>query len=104
MADQYRVILSGRAVADLEQVFDYIFLDSPSNAVAVIERLLAAIDDLDSMPMRYKAVARSRRLGSMIRAFAVDSFVISYRVDEQPPAVWIVSVRHGSRRRPSVVN
>jgi hypothetical protein len=70
------------------------------NAGLVIDRLLNAISDLELMPGRFRLVGRSRKRGSPIHARVVRPFLIYYRIDQSPRAVWVVEVRHGARRQP----
>lgn len=100
MADIYRVNISERALADLASIFDFIHQDSPQHAPPMIERLLNAIDDLESMPARFRPAGRSRKRGSTVHARVVRPFIIYYRIDERSAAVFILEIRHGARRQP----
>ena len=100
MSDTRRVILAPEALSDLEGIADYIRQDSPQNAAAVAERILKAIDSLAMMANRGRQVGRSRRRGSPIRAMIVRPFIVYYRIDEEPAAVYVLNRRHGSRCPP----
>ena len=60
MPERYRVVISPRALSDLEEIRRYIEKDSPQNASAVIRRFIAAIDSLEQFPHRNK-VYQGRR-------------------------------------------
>lgn len=98
MPDVYHVIITERALAALQEIFNYIQHDSPQNAAEVIERLLDEIDDLEFMPSRFKVVGRSRKHRSPIHARTVKPFLVYYRIDEPRRAVFIDDVRRGTRR------
>lgn len=100
MAEEYRVILSADALADLEGIARYIRDRSPQNAPVVAEKILDAIDSLAVMPRRFKQVGGSRKRGSAIHAMVVRPFIVYYRAEDQPAAVHVLHVRHGHRRQP----
>lgn len=52
-----KVVLDPRAVADPERIEDFIAVDSPANAIAVVERILSSIERLGERP----SMARSGR-------------------------------------------
>ena len=100
MSDVYRVILTHEAIAALENIAGYIRQHSPQNAALVAEKILDSIDSLATMPTRFKVVGTSRKRGSPIHAMVVRPFIVYYRVDQSTQAVFILDVRHGSRRQP----
>jgi plasmid stabilization system protein ParE len=57
MPDSYQVRITLEALSDLEEIFDYIRQSSPQNARTVIERLMDAIDGLQSFPSRFRSPA-----------------------------------------------
>ena len=100
MADTHRVIITKEALADLEAIAAYIRQSSPQNAAAVSGRILDAIDGLGLMPRRFKQVGMSRERGSPVHSCVVRPFIIYYRVDDSPAAVYVLNVRHGARQQP----
>lgn len=96
----HRIVLTEDAVADLEGIALFIRQYSPQNAAAVAQTVLNAIDSLASMPTRFKHVAKSRKRGTPVHALTLRPFVIYYRVEPAPATVYILSVRHGGRRKP----
>jgi plasmid stabilization system protein ParE len=100
MPASYHVIITAQALADIQQIFDYIQQRSPQNAPEVIRKILDTIDSLASLPSRHKIVGRSRKTGSRVHSTVVSSYIIYYRVDVKPAAVFVLTIRHGSRRQP----
>ena len=100
MPDTHRVILTSEALTGLENIARYIRKHSPQNAAAVASAILNAIDSLGQMPTRFKRAGNSRTRGTRIHALVVRPFIIYYRVEDQPPTVYVLQVRHGSRRQP----
>jgi plasmid stabilization system protein ParE len=62
MADTHRVLITADALADLQAIAAHIRRDSPQNAAAVAERIIDAIDSLESMPTRFRRAGTSRKL------------------------------------------
>jgi plasmid stabilization system protein ParE len=100
MSDTHRVILTAEALSDLEGIALYIRQHSPQNAATVAERILDAIDSLAFMPRRFRRVGRSNKRGSPVHAMVVRPFIIYFRVEDSPPTVHILKVRHGRRQQP----
>jgi plasmid stabilization system protein ParE len=61
MPGTYRIKLTAAATADLEGIFDYIQKDSRENAAKFIGKILAEIDELYTMPLRFKFYCLSRK-------------------------------------------
>ena len=100
MPDTYRVRISPRALADLEQIFAYVRRHSPQNAASVIEKLIDAIGGLDILPHRFDVPRTGTVRGRQVRSMPVRPYLVRYRIDETTKAVYVIRVRHGARRRP----
>jgi addiction module RelE/StbE family toxin len=81
------------AVADLENIQDYIARDSAEYADAVVERLMLSVEQLQSFPASGRVVpeAKDRR----VRELLVESYRVIYRVKKG--AVQILTIVHGAR-------
>lgn len=62
--------------------------------------IVNAIDSLGFMPSRFKRVGKSAKRGTPVHAMVVRPFIVYYRVEEQPAAIYILIVRHGRMRQP----
>jgi plasmid stabilization system protein ParE len=100
MPDTHRVIITKEALSDLEGIARFIRDHSPDNAADVAEAIVGAIDSLGFMPNRFKRAGKSRKHGSPIHAMVVSTFIVYYRVDDQPKAVHLLNIIHGARRQP----
>jgi plasmid stabilization system protein ParE len=98
--DTYRVDLTPSSYADLLAVFEYIELQSPDNAAALVERVLAAVRELDILPTRHPVAGRSRRTGADVYKLVVDPLLVYYVVDHRRKLMTVRTVRHGARRQP----
>ena len=99
MAD-YRVIVSRRAFSNLNEILDYIKIDSPVNAVRTVDRLQKAMESLHMFPLRYPVVVGSKRSRGAVRRMPVSSYLVYYRVSEIEKVVRVLTVRHAARRQP----
>ena len=98
---QYHVLFTERAAADLEGIFRYIAFQSPQNASGMIQRIADAIDSLEMFPHRYPTIEPHPRSRPQTRMMPVGSYLVYYRVLENQQAVRVITVRHGARQRPS---
>jgi toxin ParE1/3/4 len=87
-----RVAWSEPAVADLVAIHDYIARDSPHYAQRFVERLVAAVEPLESFPQLGRIVPEG---DGRHRELLVASYRIIYRAEGQ--GILIVTVVHGSR-------
>lgn len=100
-AGEFRIIITPRAAADLEEIRDYIAERSPQSAPTMIGRLLDALEPLKRFP--HGTVVEQRRhdlLRQPVRSLVVKPYVIFFRVIDDERVVRVLRVRHGARRRP----
>lgn len=95
MNDVFEVRYLSTAIADLEDIFDYILQDNPSAAASMLEKFDAAISRLAGNP--YLGVVprdeRLRRLG--YRMLIIAEYLVFYVV--KPHTVQIRRILHGAR-------
>ncbi len=95
MNDVFEVRYLSTAIADLEDIFDYILQDNPSAAASMLEKFDAAISRLAGNP--YLGVVprdeRLRRLG--YRMLIIAEYLLFYVV--KPHTVQIRRILHGAR-------
>jgi addiction module RelE/StbE family toxin len=99
MTPSYRIRITPRALADLEEIFERIRRDSPQNAARVIVRILDAIDSLVILPFRYSVPRGGGKIAQNVRSMPVRPYLIRYRVDGPRETIYVLHVRHGSRRQ-----
>ncbi len=85
---------SDRAVADLAEIRDYIAEDSETNAIALLERLFAAVENLEIFPDQGRRVPEAPELPEL-RELLAGNYRVIYR--RQAKRVEVVLVIHGSR-------
>lgn len=101
MQEPFRVILTEDALANLLGIHEFIGRGSPQNASLVAERLLNEIDRLGTGFARHKIVGKSRETGSLVHALTVRPFIVYYRFEQHPRAVYIITIVHGSQQQPT---
>jgi plasmid stabilization system protein ParE len=99
MVDRYRVIISPQAFEDLNQILDYIALDSPANSAKVIDHLLEEIASLDLFPGRHSVDPGSRGLPFQVHSMSVPPFRVVYQIVRKSRTVRVLTVEHGARQR-----
>jgi toxin ParE1/3/4 len=87
-----RVVWSDSAIADLNEIFDFLALDNPAAATRIATRLIAAAQKLEVFPHR------GRPAGERARELAIVwPYLIRYAVAEDE--VRVLTVQHGARDR-----
>ena len=81
------------AIADLENIQDYLSKDSVEYANAVVERLILSAERLESFPQSGRPVPEASDL--KVRELIVSGYRIIYRL--RPSRAQILAVLHGAR-------
>ena len=98
--DNYEVLLSPKALRDLDAVYAYIsrVLQAPDTAVALIDNLEAEIFSLEQFYYR----CPERNIGSYAnrgyRQLLVRNYTVIYRIDETRKQVVIITVRYSGSK------
>jgi plasmid stabilization system protein ParE len=81
------------ALADLDEIWEFIRADNLDAADRVISEILASIEALVASPNRGRK--RPHLTSRPLRFILVRQYLIAYAPEEQP--LWIVAVIHGRR-------
>ena len=75
---KYEVIISDQADQDLRGIYEYIALEllSPDNAAGQLDRLEAAILNLDTFPEGHRLYEEEPWHSRNLRVFPVDNYVV----------------------------
>ena len=88
-----RLVLAPEAHHDLQEIRDHIAKDDPRAARRVVTRLRDMARLLAGAP----AIGRLRpELGTQIRSFVADRYVLFYRPLRRPAGIEVVRVLHGA--------
>jgi toxin ParE1/3/4 len=90
-----KVIWANRAIADLDQIADFIEQDHPEAADRVFTRIFTEVMSLASMPQRGR---RGVAVGTRELVFPPWPYIAVYRVTDKE--VHVVRIRHASQKRP----
>ena len=91
MSRKYKVEWATVAEVDLKQIINYIAIDSPGNALQILERIRQKVSTLYTLPERGRIVPELQRHGiSIYRELIVGPWRIIYRISDKP--IYILSV------------
>ncbi|MBN3892854.1 MAG: type II toxin-antitoxin system RelE/ParE family toxin [Nostoc sp. JL31] len=96
----YQVILSPKAVGDLETLIRYIAQDNPEAARKLGKRLLVKTKELSQFPFKGQKVSEFDEPN--IRQLILKPYRIIYRVEEDKKQVSIARFWHASRFSPEL--
>jgi addiction module RelE/StbE family toxin len=91
----YKVILSPKAVGDLEAIVRYIALNNPEAARKVGQNLLNKTKELSQFPLKGQMVPEFNN--SDIRQIILKPYRIVYRVEEDKKQVSVARFWHSSQ-------
>jgi len=74
------IVWDYEAERELQDIYDYIFLDSPQNADRVVSELLSLIQDIPNMPYKHPKEPFSN--SDSIRFIAKWNYKIIYEIDD----------------------
>jgi addiction module RelE/StbE family toxin len=90
-----RVEWTRRALGALDGIADYIAQDSPTAARRIVQRIRAAVADLESHPW----IGRAGRVAGTRELVVADTpFIVPYRVRDE--TLEILTVMHAARKWP----
>lgn len=88
-----KVVLTAKAVRDLEAIGDRIFKDNPERALSFVEELRACCLSLKEQPRAWPVVPRYEALG--IRRRLHRGYLIFYRISAE--RIEVIHILHGAR-------
>lgn len=82
---RYNVVISEKALKDMEKIFEYISYDlqSPIAARRQYNRIADAITSLDMFPERFPEYEDNMGRFSGMRRMTVDNYIVFYTVERQ---------------------
>ena len=87
-----RLIITARAEADLEAIFDYISQDSTSNAASFVRQLREKIERISRAPRIYSL---RNAIAPGLRAAAHGNYLVFFRLEDG--SIEVTRVIHGAR-------
>lgn len=93
--EKYKIIFLPESYKDLDEIFDYILIDSTSNAQNMLDSIINAISNLENFPLSGKRLIHKSLDYYHFRMLIVDPYIVFYRfVDD---TIYIYRVLHGAR-------
>ncbi len=95
----YRVLYSAAAKKDLKSIYEYIAykLLVPEIAYGQIDRIIKAIDTLETLPYRYKVYDEEPWASEGLRCFTVDNYMVFYYPIKEDCVVRVIRIMYGGR-------
>ena len=92
---EYEIRLLQVAEDDLREIINYIALDNPAAATALLDKIENSLSGLISFPLLGKIPAEEALADMRYRFFTVNNYLVFYSVEEQ--IVWVHRIIHGAR-------
>ena len=93
-----KLVFDDQAIADLENIFNWISQDSPATARTVTDRLFSSIELLISFPLIGHAGRDPETFEWVVPRL---SYVVVYEVDQEQERIVVTAVFHGAQDRES---
>ena len=96
---KYKVMYTAGAKKDLQNIFRYISeeLLASENAAGQIDRIMAAIRKLDTMPNRNRIYEEEPWHSRGLRFFPVDNYLVFYKTNDETETAYIVRIMYRGR-------
>ena len=97
MPDRFRIVWTRASIVDLDQIIDYVALDSGvDHALGLYEKIRDKIDSLSRLPRRGRIVPELESISVLeFREILMDRYRIIFRIDDKK--VVLVGVFDGRR-------
>lgn len=92
---KYKTVFLPEAYKDLDTIFDYILLDSPSQAEAILNKIMGSISNLEDFPLAGKKLVHKSLNYYNFRMIIVAPYIVFYRFIDD--VVYIYRILHGAR-------
>ena len=91
--------MTDQAELDLSEIFAYIAytLNERHNAVKQLDRIRESINDLETMPGRYRIYEKGPWKKRNTNFFPVDHYVVFYTVDNNDLKVYVLRIMYSGR-------
>ena len=82
---QYKVQITDNALADMEEIYNYIAiqLQAPENAMGQYNRIAKAIEELNMFPEKFRIVESEKERTMGIRQLVVDNYSVFYVIENE---------------------
>lgn len=91
---KYDIEFLPAADKDLDDIFDYILLDSPNEAISMLEKIMTRLEKLEELPLLGKGLIHKSLIHFNFRMIIVEPYNVFYRfIDDK---IYIFRILHGA--------
>ncbi len=82
---QYKVQITDKALADMEEIYNYIAIQlrAPENAMGQYNRIAKAIEELNVFPERVRLMESKQERAMGLRQLVVDNYSVFYVIEDE---------------------
>lgn len=82
---QYKVQITDKALADMEEIYNYIAiqLQAPENAIGQYNRIAKAIEELNMFPEKVRLMESEQERIMGLRQLVVDNYSVFYVIENE---------------------
>lgn len=82
---QYKVQITDKALADMEEIYNYIAmqLQAPENAIGQYNRIAKAIEELNIFPEKVRLMGSEKERTMGLRQLVVDNYSVFYVIENE---------------------
>ena len=82
---QYKVQITDKALADMEEIYNYIAiqLQAPENAIGQYNRIAKAIEELKMFPEKVRLMESEQERTMRLRQLVVDNYSVFYVIENE---------------------
>ncbi|MEZ3462486.1 MAG: type II toxin-antitoxin system RelE/ParE family toxin [Lachnospiraceae bacterium] len=82
---QYKVQITDKALADMEEIYNYIAiqLQAPENAIGQYNRIAKAIEELKMFPEKVRLMESEQERAMGLRQLVVDNYSVFYVIENE---------------------
>jgi len=92
--ENYKVEFLPEAYKDLNEIFDYILLDSPANAQDMLDKIIYSIEKLYAPPLIGKQLINEYLKYYQFRIIIVNPYIVFYRFIHDK--IYVYRILHGA--------
>jgi plasmid stabilization system protein ParE len=101
--EKYKVELLQPAYDEINAIFDYILLDSPTNAAAMVDRIFSRLKQLEQFPESGTKTSDKVLKKYGFRTLIEEPYIIFYNLNPELKTVYVHRILHGARNWLSIL-
>lgn len=90
----YKILFLREAYSDLDTIFDYIALDSPSSANSILKKIFKSLSTLETFPLSGTKIIHNSLKNYEFRMIVVEPYIVFYRLIDD--TIYIYRFLHGA--------